>query len=109
MHALFEDSYFPSCHRIEVLVFVSLLLGTGDACLNTQATDDFISKAQTSWRENFRYIQKINSDICIISRQVLSLLGGSYKAKSAEAFALMKLVQVKLLLPNIDVMQLHIV
>ena len=28
----------------------------------------------------------------------MSLLGGSYKAKSAEAFALMKLVQVKLLL-----------
>jgi len=46
--------------RIEVLALISFLLGTGDACLNTQ---------------------------------VLSLLGGSYKAKSAEAFALMKLVQ----------------
>jgi len=46
--------------RIEILVFVSLLFGAGDACLNTQ---------------------------------VLSLLGGFYKAKSAEAFALMKLVQ----------------
>ena len=32
--------------------------------------------------------------MCIIIKQVLSLLGGSYKAKSAEAFALMKLVQV---------------
>ena len=30
-----------------------------------------------------------------VFHQVLSLLGGFYKAKSAEAFALMKLVQVK--------------
>ena len=36
-HALFADTYFPPSDRIEVLVLISLLLGTGDACLNTQA------------------------------------------------------------------------
>ena len=37
VHPLFADTYFPPCNRIEVLVLISLLLGTGDACLNTQA------------------------------------------------------------------------
>ena len=64
--------------RIEILVFVSLLFGAGDACLNTQVKE---TQEAHEWT--------------LCSNQVLSLLGGFYKAKSAEAFALMKLVQVK--------------
>ena len=50
------------------------------------------------WRRLSQHPGQRNSKVhewTLCSNQVLSLLGGFYKAKSAEAFALMKLVQVK--------------